>query len=91
MRSLNKQIKKYCINKLRDDVHLDIEETKDHIEYVTEQPRNLVDEVLKFVNGMTEMHNDVLEEGQQDIMETCFNSYLYKLTEVEEKDIRQLK
>lgn len=24
-------------------------------------------------------------------METCFDSYLYKLTEMEEKDIRQLK
>lgn len=52
IKSLNKQIKKYCINKLRDDIHLDIEENKDHIEYQTEQPRNLVDEVLKFVEGM---------------------------------------
>lgn len=40
---------------------------------------------------MAEMHKDVLDEGQKDILETCFDSYQYKLEDVEAKDIRQLK
>ena len=33
IKSLNKQIRKFCINKLRDEIHEDIEETKENNEY----------------------------------------------------------
>lgn len=39
MKSLNKQIQKFCVDTLRDTVHQDIEETKDHCEYATDNSR----------------------------------------------------
>lgn len=43
LRSLNKQVKKYNVDHIRDDIHLDIEETKDHCEYVTTHGRDQVE------------------------------------------------
>lgn len=40
---------------------------------------------------MTEMHREALEEGQKDIIEQCFDSYAYKIDELEEKDLRALR
>ena len=46
LKSLNKLINKYRIDKLRDEIHEDIEETKEHIDYTLEAPRKLVEEIL---------------------------------------------
>jgi len=40
LKSLNKQIRKFCVNTLRDNIHDDIEETKDHCDYVTTNSRS---------------------------------------------------
>ena len=40
---------------------------------------------------MSAMHRDVLEEGEKDIIESCFESYAFKIEELEQKDIKQLK
>lgn len=37
------------------------------------------------------MHREALEEGQKDIIEQCFDSYAYKIDELEEKDLRALR
>lgn len=40
---------------------------------------------------MTQMHQEALEEGQKDIIEQCFDSYAYRIEELEEKDLRALR
>ena len=54
---------------LRDNIHADIEETKEHCEYVTDNSRSQVEQVIRFIEGMTQMHREALEEGQKDIIE----------------------
>jgi len=91
LQSLNKQIKKYNINHIRDFCISEIEETKEHMEYATDYSRTLVDQVLRSVDGMAAQHRNYIEEGEKDIIENCFESYAFKIEELEQKDIKQLK
>lgn len=76
---------------MRDFLLDEIEETKEHMEYATDYSRTLVDQVLRSVDGMAAQHRDHIEEGEKDIIESCFESYALKIEELEQKDIKQLK
>jgi len=63
IKSLNKLINKYRIDKLRDGIHEDIEETKEHIDYTLEAPRQLEADILHFIEEIQVDHEETLKEG----------------------------
>jgi Na+/phosphate symporter len=63
IKSLNKLINKYRIDKLRDSIHEDIEETKEHIDYTLEAPRQLTEDILQFAEEIQIEHEETLKEG----------------------------